>query len=223
MQNLIRRLLSSRYWRLFFLIGVFVSGCAYPSERIHPQFSNHRQSMGVMLVLQPEIHILEQLPDGSQLLQESQSREAQLSAQVSIVQALRDRGFAVRSMDTQPLAQADVDEVTHLFRSVNRSIQLHTFGPQIYPDKIDAFEYSVGPVAELLKAEGADGLVMAIGYQAGCDKTDKNWLSIAVVEPQGSIIWYNLTSTPEHFNFQHEEGIRALVADTMYNFWEKGS
>lgn len=223
MQNFIRLLLSGRCWYLFFLIGILVSGCACQSERLHPQFSNHRQSMGVMLVLSPEIRIFELMPNGSQLFQESLSQQAQGNAQASIVQELRDRAFTVRTMDAQPLQQADVNEVTMLFRSVNRSIQLHTFGPQIYPAKLDDFEYSVGPVAELLKAEGADGLVIAIGYQAGSEKPDTNWFSIAVVEPQGSVIWYNLTSMPQYFNLQHQEGISALVAQTMLNFWKQGS
>jgi hypothetical protein len=223
MQNLIRLLLSGRYWYLLFLIGILVCSCAAPSERLHPRFSNHRQSMGAMLVLSPEIRIVEQMPNGGQLFQESLSQEAQRNAQASIAQELRDRAFTVRTMDAQPLQQADVNEVTKLFRSVNHSIQLHTFGPQIYPAKLDDFEYSVGPVAELLKAEGADGLVIAIGYQIGSEKPDTNWFSIAVVEPQGSVIWYNLTSMPQHFNLQHQEDISALVAQTMQNFWEQGS
>ena len=204
-------------------MAVLVCGCASPSERVHPQFLNYRQSMGVMLLLQPEIRIFEQMPDGSQLFHESQSRQAQSNAQSSIARALRDRAFTVRTMDMQTRAEADVNDVTMLFRSVNRSIQLHTFGPQIYPDKLDNFEYSVGPVDKLLKAAGADGLVMAIGYQTGAGKPDKNWFSIAVVDPQGDVIWYHLTSAPEHFDFQHQEGISALVAETMHNFWEQGS
>lgn len=223
MQNFIRLLFSGRLLYTVFLIGIFFCGCAYQSERIHPQFSNRYQSMGAMLVLQPEIRIFKQMPDGGQLYQENQSLRAQHNAQASIIRELRDRAFTVRTMEAIPSVQAAVAEVTNLFRSVNRSIQLHTFGPQIYPAKLDAFEYSLGSVADLLEAAGADALVMAIGFQTGSETPDNKWFSLAVIDPQGSVMWYNLTSMPAPFGFQNQTGVSALVAKTMHNFWEHGS
>ena len=218
MHDFTRLLFSSRQWFTLLLISLLVSSCAFQSERIHPQFSNHCQSMDRMLVLQPEVRIYKEMPDGSRLYQESMSLEAQHNAQASIIREFENQAFTVQTTEAFRPPNEDMNDVAMLFRSVNRSIQLHTFGPQIYPAKLETFEYSVGSVDNLLSAAGADGLVMAIGYQTGTEKPDKNWFALALIEPQGNVIWYNLTCMPDRFNFQRQNDISALVAETMHNF-----
>jgi hypothetical protein len=219
----LKMVLSGRRICLFVLIGLLVSGCAASSERYHPRFSAYEQSMGVMLVLMPEVRIFEELPDGSRLFQDIQSQDAQRRAQASIVRQLSERHFTVRTVNAQLTQSSDYSGVTALFRSVNRSIQLHTYGPQLFPAKVNTFEYNVGPVSEILKANGADGLVMAIGYQSGAKTPKRNWFSLAVVEPEGRVIWYSLHSNPHQFNLQCAEGVSAMVAGAMVNFWDQGS
>jgi hypothetical protein len=205
------------------LIGLFFTGCTYTSERLHPQCPSYRKGMGAMLVLVPEIGIFEQMPDGSRLFQDIESQEAQRKAQQSIVRQLEARHFMVQTADARMMQSSELLAVTSLFRSVNRSIQLHTFGPQLYPAKLSAFEFHLGPVAEILKANRADGLVLALGHQTASVQPIKNWLSIAVVEPEGRIIWYGLQGDHQKFNLQTSEGLKALVASTLVNFWEQGS
>ncbi len=205
------------------LIGQFFTGCTYTSERLHPQFPSYHKGMGAMLVLVPEIGIFEQMPDGSRLFQDIESQEAQRQAQQSIVRQLEARHFTVQTADVRMMQSSELLAVTSLFRSVNRSIQLHTFGPQLYPAKLSAFEFNLGPVAEILKVNRADGLVLALGHQTASVQPIKNWLSIAVVEPEGRIIWYGLQGDHQKFNLQTSEGLTALVASTLVNFWEQGS
>ncbi len=220
MQYLLKNTIFNR--SILILIVLFLSGCAYTSERLHPQFPSYQRTMRVMLVLVPEIGLFEQIPDGSRLFQDIQSQEAQRSAQQSIVRQLQSRHFTVQTADAEMMQSNELVGVIKLFRTVNRSIQLHTFGPQPFPTKISAFEYNLGPVTEILKAYKADGLVLALGHQTGSDQPTKNWLSIAVVEPEGRIIWYGLQGDHRRFNFQQPESTTALVAYTMANFWEQG-
>ena len=205
------------------LIGFSVLGCTATPERYHPEFSRYRKSMDTLLVLAPEIAIFEQMPDGSRLFRDIQSREAQGTALQSIVNELSRRHFTVHTADDAMMRMPEIRSVASLFRSVNRSIQLHTFGPQIYPSKLGAFEYSVGKVDDILKIADADGLVLAIGYQTGSDQPAKNWLSIAVVEPQGHIIWYGVQGDHLRYNFHQPQSLAALVTSAMARFWESGS
>ena len=78
-------------------------------------------------------------------------------------------------------------------------------------------------MAEILKANRADGLVLALGHQTTSAQPTKNWLSIAVVEPEGRIIWYGLQGDHKKFDLQTAEGMTALVATTLANFCEQGS
>ena len=223
MHTLQKMIIFNRSILMVSLISLFVAGCTYTSERVHPQFPDYRQSMGVMLVLMPEIGIFEQMPDGSRFFQDVQSQEAQRQAQQSIARQLEARHFTVQTADTRMMRSSEFLSLTSLFRSVNRSIQLHTFGPQLYPAKLSAFEYNLGPVADILKANRADGLVLALGHQTASAQPLKNWISIAVVEPAGRIIWYGLQGNHQKFNLQTTEGLTALVETTLADFWEQGS
>ena len=223
MQSQAKKAVFYRSILMVMLIGLCVYGCTNPSARLHPQFTNFRQPMAVMLVALPEIRILEQMPDGSRLFNAEKSRQAQHEAQKAIIQQLKARHFTVRSADAEIMQQLESSGVTSLFRSVNRSIQLHTYGPQIFSEKIAAFDYNLGSVADLLNANGADGLVLAMGHQTDSKKHTENWLSLAVVEPEGRIIWYGLQSNPQQANPQNKKRMSALVANIMDNFWEQGS
>jgi hypothetical protein len=176
-----------------------------------------------MLVLGPEIGIFEKMPDGSRLPQDIHSQKAQHHAQQAIVRQLQGRHFSVQTVDDGFMQQSEIVDIISLYRSVNRSIQLHTFGPQVFPTKVKAFDYDLGPVARILKDSGADGLVLALGHQTTTDQPTQNWISIAVVEPEGRIIWYGMHGDHLKYNLQTQEGINALVAATMADFWEQGS
>ena len=204
-------------------VGLFISGCTSAIERLHPEFPSYRQAMGKMVVLVPDISIFEQLPDGGRLLDQAHSRQARKAAQEAIVRQLQNRRYQVLPLNNGSLPTDEIESVRSLFRPVNRSIQLHTIGPQVFPSKKAAFEYHLGSVAKILQAYHADGLVLAIGHQTGIVQPKKNWLSIAVVEPEGRIIWYGFQGDHERFNIQSDEGVDILVASTMADFWEKGS
>ena len=208
---------------LTFFLGALLWGCSGSAERLAPQFPTYRQSMGVMLVMTPEIRIFEQLPDGGRLFQDGQSREAQSRAQTSIIRQLQSRHFSAQPVDADTMMQEDYREISALFRSVNRSIQLHTYGPQRFPTKLASFDYQVGSIADILSANGADALVMAVGFQTGAEAPVHSWFSIAVVEPHGRIVWYNVKGDSQRFDLQHADGVSDLVAATMANFWERGS
>lgn len=201
------------------LIGAFLSGCTTFSQH-HPQFQRYRQPMGVMLMLPPEIAIFEQLSDGSRLYREEFSQRAQRGVQASIIEQLGARRFAVKTVDPDTMKRPAYADVVSLFRSVNHSIQLHTLGPQPYPGKRKAFEYDLGPVDGILEENGADGLVLSLGHQTGFEPAAQNWLSIAVVEPQGRIIWYGMSADGHKYDFQRRDGLASLVADTLVPFWK---
>lgn len=212
-----------RFLLPWLVIGLFLSGCTVALERLHPQYPTYRHAMEKMLVLVPEISIYDQLPDGSRLLDRVHSHEARLSAQQAVVEQLQNRHYSVQPLDAESMSTPEIQGVLALFRSVNRSIQLHTIGPQPFPAKKAAFEYHLGTVVDILQTYHADGLVLAIGHQTGRVQPSKNWLSIAVVEPEGRIIWYAFQGDHERFSFQDDEGVHILVASTMAKFRGQGS
>ncbi len=210
-------------WLACILLGLLLSGCTSATQRIHPQLPQYQKAMDKLLVVQPEIAIFEKMADGSRLYHHHNSVRSQRLVQQAIVNQLQRRHFSVLVVTPEDMESAEVRNVTALFRSVNRSIQLHTIGPQLFPEKKAAFEYQLGSVATLLDTYQADGLVLAIGHQTGIEQPTKNWLSIAVAEPGGTIIWYAIQGDHERFNIQEEKSMQTQVASTMASFWEPGS
>lgn len=210
-------------WLVCILLGLLLSACTSATQRIHPQLPQYRQAVGKLLVMPPDIGIFEKMADGSRLYHHLNSNRSQRLVQQAIVNQLQRRHFSVMVVTPEDMKSVEVHNVTALFRSVNRSIQLHTIGPQLFPEKKAAFDYHIGSVATLLETYQADGLVLAIGHQTGIEQPTKNWLSIAVAEPGGTIIWYAYQGDHERFNIHQEKSMQNQVASTMDSFWEHGS
>jgi hypothetical protein len=198
--------------------AVILMGCNYASERIHPDYADYRQQIRRVLVLPPEIGIFEETVKGSMAWQVEKSRSAQQMAFKSVVGMLSDNNYTVKSTGLSASQNEEIQSIKKLFRSVNRSIQLHTYGPQIYPSKLKEFNYEIGPVNAVLDAYQADALVLVIGHQTVSSKRPKTWISIAVVEPGGKIIWYGMQGAKQNLDLQAHSSASALIVDTLAPF-----
>lgn len=205
------------------LSGILLAGCSFASERYHPDYLEYRKQIRRVLVLHPEISIFQELADGSMAWQMDQSQDAQSAALKAVTQVLAQKDYMVLPAGPQPMHNAEIRSVRTLFRSVNRSIQLHTYGPQLYPSKVKRFEYEVGPVNGLLAQYRADALVLVVGHQTLSSQRPETWISIAVVEPGGKVIWYGMQGAKKNLDLQSATGALALVDETLQSFSRVGS
>jgi hypothetical protein len=149
------------------------------------------------------------MPGGGLVRQEAQSRDAGVAAQKTLVRALSEHACDVRIADRHMLQSDEVMELRALYRNVNRAIQLHAYGPQLYPGRSRQIDYGVGSVSGLLKSGNADALVLITGRQTVSGHSPGTWISAAVVEPTGKIIWYGVQGT----SGQDAVGGRQAVTD----------
>ena len=212
-----------RLSHIFFLIwGVIIMGCAAAPERRHPDYQTHLAPIRSVLCLAPEFGVFN-VSGFNHIRQEAQSRSAGEQIKTAVTRTLSEKGFAVTLAEEHTLNHPEVRSLTALFRAVNRSIQLHTYGPQIYPGKQAAFDYSLGPIKNLLDANGADALVLAIGRQTISQTASRTWLSIALVEPHGKIIWYALNGTTEDLQALNADHAKTLVSEALSGLSEGAS
>ena len=213
-----RNLLQNWPGLMVLLIVLLLIGCSTSSERYHPQYAVYRQTIQRVLLLPPEINIFAENPDGNLLWQNGASQAAQRYIQQAVAQTLAAHQFSVRMADAEMIGRSDVHNVKALFRSVNRAIQLHTYGPQLFPTKQRVFEYGLGSVADILASGHADALVLVIGHQTLSQSRPKSWISIAVIEPGGNIIWYSMQGARQDLGLQTSSGALTLVSQTLHNF-----
>jgi hypothetical protein len=183
-------------YRLTWIVTVLwiVIGCSHSTELKHPVYPSLIHSIQTVLLLPPETVVLEQSANGLTVRHEQAGRAAVAQWSQAIERILTGKGLRVATADPIVLNDPDIKELQSLYRLVERSIQLHTQGSQLFPAKLHTFDYEVGSVSGLLKQHAADALVIAIGNQTISQDRYRTWISIAVIEPQGRVIWYNKVS-----------------------------
>ena len=208
---------------IWLLTGGLLIGCNHAADRYHPQFNAYRRQISSVLLLSPEIGVFEEMTDGRRMWRMEKSRQAQTVAFKAVAEALTARHYTVQSPGVPSTDHPEIQSVKALFRSVNRAIQLHTYGPQLYPAKIKDFEYEMGSVETILAPYHADALVLVVGHQIISTENPRTCLSIAVVEPGGQIIWYGMQGAREKLDLQAHTNAIALIRETLAPFWGAGT
>lgn len=173
-------------------LSLAATGCSLSPDRYHPGYAAHRATIQRLLILPPEIDLIVDTPEGKPMWRDGLSRQAGDQTRRAMVQLLSDRKFTVRLADENLLQAKETTRLRALYRSVNRAIQLHAYGPQLFPAKTKRFDYALGAVSQLLSAGGADALMLIRGRQTVSGQRVRTWISMAVVEPAGNIIWYGV-------------------------------
>lgn len=205
---------------LVFITVSAVMGCGFTPDRFHPEYAHFRSSMRHFLLFPPEVGCYEEMADGRILWQAESSRLAGDYLSQAVLEAMGNHALAVEPIDLKGPDTAELLEIQALYRNVNRSIQLHTFGPQEFVSKKQIFDYSLGPIQGLLSKNNADALVLVLGHQTVSAHNPKTWLSIAIVEPRGRVAWYSLQGGREDFSLVSPEQATDLVRSTLKTFLE---
>jgi hypothetical protein len=116
-------------------VGTAPAGCSHSPDRYHPNYNAHRPAIARLLIMPPEIDLFTTLPDGKLIRQETQSEGAGLRTQDALTDVLSAHRLDVRIADAQVLQSERRIGMRALYRNVNRAIQLHAYGPQVFPQK----------------------------------------------------------------------------------------
>lgn len=200
------------------LFCILFSSCSHLPERHHPLYADLTPSIRKVLFLSPEVNVFDTMADGSLMRQDAGSRAARQYIQQAVISRLFEKRFIVEAADPQLMATAETQSVQRLFRAVNRSIQLHTYGPQIFPLKMKSFDYQLGPLSSLLDRSGADAVVLTIGHQIISEHRPAAWISIALVDSQGTIVWYGMQGDATDSSLQIQEKAQTLVDAALQRF-----
>lgn len=211
---------TQRFMIIFIALSLFISGCAVSPDRYHPDYAAHRAIMRRILILPPEIDLFESMPGGHFVRQETQSRDAGLEAQKTLVRVLSAHAFDVHIAGRHLLRSDDAIQLRALYRNVNRAIQLHAYGPQLYPGRSRQIDYGVGSVSGLLESGNADALLFITGRQTVSDHSPGIWISAAVVEPTGKIIWYGVQGSKGPGVVNDPQSVTDLIQMVIQPFLE---
>jgi hypothetical protein len=205
---------------LFCLLGAF-AGCASRPYRINPDRAIRTEHLQVLALVPAEVSIYQASPGGLVRLQNMWSETGRHNLNRAILQGFAKRHYAIRLLRTEESLPSEMKQVLPLYRAVDKSIRLHTYGPQIFPDKVAHFDYSVGPLKELLEKLHCDTLLFARGYELVSEGPGKTYMSLALADASGAILWYGVKGSRGDHDLRDSASAAKLVEGLLSDFPEK--
>ncbi len=230
------------------LTGLFCAGCAAPTFRAHPQLNEKMRTAKTVLVMPPEIKVYQLSAGGVKEEIDKWSEEAQKNVMTAIYDLMRNKTNIIFQPFPEDSLSADIEsslkETQALFDAVNLSIIIHTYGPkeQSFPDKIENFDYSIGPDAKKL-AEQADALFFVRGtdHVSTAGRVALQWtkailltaitgvgtspdlgstqLTVSLVDADtGNILWHNFKGSSGNHDLRDISSTSELVSNLLKNF-----
>ena len=214
---------QARFFRFFpvFLLCFWIVACAASPDRRHPDINDRIQPIEILCLLPADILVYEELPDGRLLYRKDWSQAVHDDLEQAIVGELTDREYLVLTYPVSDSYQtAELHEILTLYRAVNKSIQLHTFGPDIFPTKKVHFNYSVGSLQALRQRTAADAYLFVRVLYRVSDKQARSYVSLGLADKTGTILWYGANGATDASGEKGFESTLALVRQILTDFPE---
>lgn len=215
-------------------MGIFLYGCAPPSFRAHPQFEARTRAIRSPGLLSPDVKIYEFTAGGVRELRDEWCAKGKENVQNAVTGCLRENLWEVKPIVLDKDLEEEMEDIYALYRAVSVSILRHTYGEFLFPEKVKNFDYSVGSLENITRRFGADALIFVYGFDeistagrkaltaaaviAGAftgvmiiPRGGITFVSVAVVEPAGTILWFNCKGGQGAYDLRDPESATELV------------
>ena len=197
-------------------------GCATPTYRVHPDFTSRAKGIRKLALMLAEVRIYEISPGGVVQVRDDWSRAAKENLIKALTKTFMEKRFRITPLTVNEERAEDVMEIRALYKAVEKSIRLHGYGPQLFPEKRKRFVYSLGPSEKTLSRLGADSMIFMNGSVQISASEQKAWISIAVSDSCGSILWHCVRHTVDQYDLRDVESATEFVEDLLSSFPEVG-
>ena len=198
-------------------LAFFVVCCSLPVNRVHVNFSQNAPHLKSLGVVDAGVRVYDRSEDGLTALRDDWSRSGRDNLVAALQAEFQDKNYAVKAIRPQPGIARELEEVRTLYRAVSKSIQLRTYGPQLFPNKVKNFDYAVGPITDLARAQAVDALVFFQGEDQGGAASDnrKTYISLGIADADGTILWYGVEGGIGAYDLRNSSSARTLVAKLL--------
>jgi hypothetical protein len=201
-----------------FPLFCFTEGCVTADHRAHPQFESRVTGIKALTLVPPTVEIYELSPSGLPELRDDWCVLGKKNLEEALVKTFREKQYAIYPPRGDSALQKELAEIQTLYAQVNKSVQLHSYGPQVFPEKVAQFEYGIGSIQRLVEACGTDSLVFVNGFDQVSTQTPKTYVSIAVADPSGAILWYCVKGSKGGYELKDPHSASRLVEEILSSF-----
>ncbi len=193
-------------------------GCVPVAHRAHPQFESRVAKIKALTLVPPTVEIYELSPSGLSELRDDWCAQGRKNLEEALVEKFGKKQYSLRLPGVDPALRREMAEIQALFSQVNRSIQLHSYGPQVFPEKVNRFEYGMGSLQRVVETWGTDSLVFVTGFDQVSPYDPKTYVSIAVADASGTILWYCVKGSKGGHELRDPLSTAMLVEDILSSF-----
>ncbi|MGD2125535.1 MAG: hypothetical protein PVG99_05605 [Desulfobacteraceae bacterium] len=193
-------------------------GCLPPPYRAHPEFETRVKKINALALVPPVVKIYELTPSGVVELRDDWCAIGKASLEDAFLEAFKARHYPIRPLRADAGVKEEMEQIRALFKLVNKSVQLHSYGPQVFPEKIGHFEYSLGSVERVVTACETDSIVFVFGFDQVSAQRPKTYVSVAVVDSSGTILWYCVKGSRGEHELRDPISTAMLVEDILSSF-----
>ena len=186
--------------------------------RTHPQFESRVAKIKALTLVPPAVEVYELFPSGLSELREDWSVLARKNLEEALAENFRRKHYSIRILRADSEVRKELAEIRALYTEVNRSVQLHSYGPQVFPEKVTRFEYSIGSIQTVLEACGTDSLVFVTGFDQVSSQDPKTYVSVAVTDSSGTILWYCVKGSRGGNELKNPQSTALLVKEILSSF-----
>jgi hypothetical protein len=215
------------------------------SFRTPPDFAHRMKNIKTIAMFRPDIKIFEISTGGVKELRQEWCDEGCVKVQTAFVNEFQRFGYDLRILDLERDSSAEIREIMFLYDDVVTSVLRHTYdGPHLFPTKQTDFDYTLGPIDNLLEPAGADALLLIrgvdeissegrkamqtfgvlVGLAAGvvvAPRMGQTLVIVGLVDRSGDLLWFNIRGGSGGYNLRDPESVSKLVSQSLERFQEK--
>jgi hypothetical protein len=235
---------------IFLLIFLFIGfSCAPPAYRVayraHPELEIRSKNIRIPGLAPPDIKIYELTAGGIQELRDDWSSMGKENVLRALIESFNKKQYRIKTITINEEISEEMEDIQALYRAVNASILLHTYGPYVFPEKQKNFDYSIGSIEGILQRFGADAIIFVYGFDeistsgrkaltvlsiiAGAftgvaimPRAGITTVSVALVDASGAILWYSIRSSEGRYDLRDLDSASMLLKDILSDFPELG-
>ncbi len=223
---------------LFLIITI---SCAPKVYRAHPELESRIKNVNIPGLLPPDVKIYELTAGGIKELRDEWSEKGKENVLRTIKENFNEKKFNIKILTIDEEIEEELEDIHALYRAVSRSVQLHTYGPFLFPEKQKNFDYSIGSIEKILQRLGSDAMIFvyghdeistggrkaltALGVIAGAftgvmimPRSGITSMNIALVDTSGTILWYSMRISQGGHDLRNPSSVSSLLKNILSDF-----
>jgi hypothetical protein len=205
-----------------------------------PELEARAENMKKIVLLPPEITVCELTAGGVKEKREKWCEAGKKNVEKALVDTLKEKDVRLKFMKVNRWNKKEIEDIHALYRAVGISIINHTFmyagNMNVFPERIENFDYSIGSVEKLVKKNKADGLLIVYANDEVSTKGRKILEIVRAINPfaqregeitsmvaaltdeTGAILWFRTMVNNGKYDLRDSKSTYAFVEELMNEY-----